>query len=118
MVRSAVERDLALSGICEEVLLVDGAAAADYVMDGEVHRFGEEDRADGWYAVVEVTFEILTIEPRGRTSEVAVKLHRRIRGEERCATQTPAAVVEALGRALARVDEELKTALVEALAED
>jgi len=110
MVRDAVEADLEASSMFGRVHILESAGFAGLLLDGEVHRFEEEDREDGWYAVVEVTIEL------SRAAGGAV-YHRRFRADERCESRTVREVVRALGRGLGRILAELRADLEGALVE-
>ncbi len=105
MVHDAVQKDLAAAGVFRSVLLVEDVGLADYVLGGYVHRFDEEDRADAWYGVVEITFEVI------RTRDGERVFHRRFREEERARERTVAEVVRALARALRRVLDEARAGI-------
>lgn len=90
---------------------METAGFADVVLDGEVHRFGEEDRDGDWCGVVEISFEASL---RG---DGEVILHRRYVQVEKSAEKTVAGVVRALSVALSRVLDDLKRDLAEGIGE-
>jgi len=97
MVRSVLARDLERTGVFDAVVLIDNAGLANYMVDAAVHRFDEVDAADGWSAVVEITFEVV------RTSDGVLLLHDRIRAKSKSDSNSVPEVVRALGRALESV---------------
>jgi len=116
MLRSVVQRDLERSGAFERVLLLDDSGYADATVVGEVSRFGEEDRDGRWFAVVEVTFDVVSRgEARGTQILNDVLLSRRYRAEEPCSKNEVPEVVRALGRALSRVLADFRADLVAAV---
>jgi len=102
MVRGAVQTEFARSGMFSRVLLIDEAGYAHAHVTGDVVRWGEEDRADGWYAIVAIDFDVvLKADPNSMVGvEDRVVLSRRYRREERVVEQTVPEVVRALSRAL------------------
>ncbi len=108
LVREAAVRDLEVSGLFAAVLHADGGGVADLAVGAEVLRFQERDRADGWYAEVELSVEAL------RVRDGAVLYHRRLAAEERCDSATVRDVVVALSRALGRLFEEVRRDLAAA----
>jgi len=117
MVRGAVERDLDRSGMFRRVLLLDQAGYAHAVLTGDVLRCDEEDRGDGWYAVLEIDFDVVRMAEPGAAAgtEDRVVLSRRYRGEMRAADQTAPEVVRALSRALSAVLVDLRRDLATAV---
>jgi ABC-type uncharacterized transport system auxiliary subunit len=105
MVRSTIQGDLERSGRFTAVYLFENEPLADVVVNAEIHEFGEVDHEDGWYGVVDVTFEA------SRTRDGSLVWHSRIRHEEKAAKRTVAETVRALGRALGRASEELKAGI-------
>jgi ABC-type uncharacterized transport system auxiliary subunit len=118
MLRSAMQADLSRSGLFDRVLLLDDSGYADATVVGEVSRFGEEDRDGRWYAVVEVTFDLVSrAEARGTQVLSEVLMSRRYHAEEPCTKNEVPEVVRALSRALSRVLAEFRGDLVAALTE-
>ncbi len=106
MVRSAIQGDLEQSGLFEAVYLPDNETLADLVVNAEIHEFGEVDRPDGWYGVVDITFEAV------RARDASLVWRSRVRVEEQAAQRTVLETVRALGRALGRATEELKAGII------
>jgi len=120
MVRGALQADLAGSGMFKQVVLLDQSGYADVMLAGEVIRFEEEDRPDGWFGVVEVAVDILRRDDSetGEEGGDRVVLSRRYRGEARAEGSAVSDVVRALSRALAGVLGDLREDLVTVLGEE
>lgn len=102
LVRQAVQEDMEQSGLFRAVFLAENSGSADLLLAAEIHRFGERDRPDGWYAEAVVTFEV------SRVRDGIVLYHRRIATEEKCDAPLVKEVVLALGRALQRMGEQVR----------
>ncbi|MCU0725933.1 MAG: ABC-type transport auxiliary lipoprotein family protein [Planctomycetes bacterium] len=105
LVRQAVQADLEPTGLFRAVFLADNAGSADLLLTAEVHRFGERDRPDGWYAEADVTFETL------RARDGIVVYHRRMALEERCDGPWVREVANALSRAVSKMCDVLRADL-------
>ena len=92
-------------GLFRAVFLADNSGSADLLLTAEVHRFGERDRPDGWYAEADITFETL------RARDGIVVYHRRMAFEERCDGPLVRELVLSLGRALTRMCDLLRADL-------
>jgi ABC-type uncharacterized transport system auxiliary subunit len=120
MARGAVQMDLDRSGQFRRVLLVDQSGYAEALLTGEVLRWEEEDREDGWYAVVEIHFDLVL--RAARDSMVGVEdrviLSRRFARAERAADRTVPEVVRALSRALSGLIADLRIELATVTAKE
>ncbi len=110
MVRSAIQEDLEASGLFEAVHLLENEPLSDIVVSAEIHEFGELDRPDGWYGVVDMTIEANRVKGDGR-----LVWRSRIRRLEKAEKRTVADTVRALGRALAVVSGEIEAGIIEGL---
>jgi uncharacterized lipoprotein YmbA len=101
MVRSAVQEGLGRSGRFSVVHLYENESLADVAVDAEIHFLGEVDRPDGWYGVLDVTFEATS------ATDGTLLWGQRLTIEEKAATKTVADVARALSRALTTATEKL-----------
>ncbi len=113
MVRGAVQRDLRESEQFRRVVLIDESGYADVLIVGEVLRFDEQDQGDGWFAVVEIGFDVIRQNVDGSGDRIV--LSRRYRREERAAENSVPEVVRALSRATGQVLVEFRADLMEVL---
>jgi ABC-type uncharacterized transport system auxiliary subunit len=109
MVRETAARDIAASGLVGRALLLDNAGRAEYLVDAQVHRFEEVDGKDGWFGLVEITFEVV------RASDGGIVFHERIRDREKASAENVADVVRALEKALRSVLDEFYEGLAAAV---
>jgi ABC-type uncharacterized transport system auxiliary subunit len=107
MVRSAIQSDLERSGMFRAVHLFENEALADIVVNAEIHEFGEVDGPDGWYGLVDITFEA------SRLDDGSLVWRGRARHREKAAKKNVLETVRALGRALGRASDELMKGLAE-----
>jgi ABC-type uncharacterized transport system auxiliary subunit len=117
MVRVATHTELEGSGLFRRVVITESSAYAQAVLAGDVVRFGEEDRTDGWYAVVAVDYDLI-VRARGEEEEDRVLLGRRYERSVRAADRSVPAVVRALSKGLSEILGDLGEDLVELLEED
>jgi uncharacterized lipoprotein YmbA len=120
MVRDAVQTDLRRSGLFRRVLILDQAGYSHVLLTGDVIRWEEEDREDGWYAVVEVDFAlVMRAAPDSLVGvEDRVVLSRRYRRDARAAAPDVAEVVRALSSALSGILADLRKDLETVIGEE
>ena len=111
MIEELVERDLGASELFRHVFLIENAGRGDFLLGATVHRLDQEDRVDGWYAVVEISFELI------RARDGSVVWHERMREDEIAADRTVSNVVRAMSRSLSRILIALRGALSKVCAE-
>lgn len=94
-------RDLRHSQLFAAVVGSDSPLATTHAVEGGVEEFFEEDGPQGWHAVLAIS---VTLTRENEPDPARRVLFQRIyRAREACAEKTPAAVVQAMSAAMARV---------------
>ena len=93
-------RDLQQSGLFHAVFVFDQQADATHAIRGTLLSFGEEDRPDGWEAVLEVNLALIRAQEHDPAQQVLIQ--RRYRITESAPARSPDAVATAMSRAMQR----------------
>lgn len=113
MLRTALQRDLDRSGLVRVVLLEE-AGHADAIVVAEVLRLDEEEREDGWTAVVEIEIDVV-LRATGPEDRDRVVLSRCYRAERAAAGEGIADAVRALSSATGALFADFRKDLTEVL---
>ncbi len=109
--REMIARALTGAGVCEVVASEPPLAQRpDYRLDGHLSRFGEQDREDGWFGVVELTAVLRDGEGRELWRRTYASV---IQAEMR----NPLGVAAAVAKALLEVSEAVASDVDQAVAE-
>ena len=98
-------RDLRQSGLFRAVFPQEGDFAPRYSVEGAVDEFLENDRSQGWEAVLSLTVTLLK-EPEPDVSR-RILFQRSYSLREPCAQRTPDSLAEAMSKAMAKLSERI-----------
>jgi ABC-type uncharacterized transport system auxiliary subunit len=112
MVPAILVRDFRAADIVRAVFL-NGGEAATHRLVGSLEAFYEDDRPAQWQAVTAVSITLIDIEKIGIAEQISFQKTYRV--EKPCEENTPAAFVDAMGKALADISEAAITDIYHAL---
>ena len=112
MVPASLVRDLRAADIVRAVFL-NGGEAATHRLVGSLEAFYEDDRPAQWQAVAAVSITLIDIEKIGIAEQISFQKTYRV--EKPCEKNTPAAFVDAMGKAMADISEAAITDIYHAL---
>ncbi len=98
MMSDFVARDLRNAGIFRAVLRYQAPGRARFHVEGDILKFEEVDRPDGWFAVAELNVTLTDM--RSRDSSTWVVWQKNYRYSEPCTAKDPEHVVQAMSRAV------------------
>ncbi len=108
-------RDFTRSGLFLNVTGQEGVFPDAYLVEGAVDDFYELDTEEGWKAVLGLTVALLKVDEVDVSKRVLFQ--RSYHVEEPCAKRNPAALAEAMSRAMGRISGDIMVDVWEAVAE-
>ncbi|MBW1766677.1 MAG: membrane integrity-associated transporter subunit PqiC [Deltaproteobacteria bacterium] len=94
-------RDIKLSGLFKAVLAYDSRFPSSYVLEGSVDEFFEWDTEEIWKAVLNVSITVM--EENEPDISQRILFQKTYRTKKSCKQRNPAALAEAMSRAMAEI---------------
>jgi len=108
-----LKRDLQQSGLFKAVFSPENRFAGDYLLEGAVDEFFEQDNPDYWEAVLSITIALIKENEPDVTKRVIFQKAYRVRAP--CRQKNPKSLSEAMSLAMAQVSEQVLRDVVQAL---